>query len=83
MTKKVQIGNRWIGGGCPITIQSMLNVPAQDVAGNVAQAKALEAAGCEILRVAVPTREAVRSKQAANNHLDKVQHITYLHGRGN
>ncbi|HIX65420.1 MAG TPA: flavodoxin-dependent (E)-4-hydroxy-3-methylbut-2-enyl-diphosphate synthase [Candidatus Anaerotruncus excrementipullorum] len=69
MTKKVQIGNRWIGGGCPIAIQSMLNVPAQDVAGNVAQAKALEAAGCEILRVAVPTREAVRLVEAIKREI--------------
>ena len=48
-----------IGGGAPIAIQSMLNAPAADLSGNVTQAKALEAAGCEILRVAVPNLEAV------------------------
>lgn len=49
-----------IGGTSPVTVQSMLNVPAEDVEGNVRQAKELFAAGCEILRVAVPNREAVR-----------------------
>ena len=60
MTRKVNIGNVTIGGGSPITVQSMLNVPAGDVAGSVAQARALEAAGCDIIRAAVPDREAVR-----------------------
>ena len=59
MTRKVKIGGRVIGGGAPIAIQSMLNAPAADLSGNVTQAKALEAAGCEILRVAVPNLEAV------------------------
>ena len=45
MTRKVNIGNVTIGGGSPIAVQSMLNVPAGDVAGSVAQARALEAAG--------------------------------------
>lgn len=60
MTRKVNIGNVTIGGGSPITVQSMLNVPAGDVAGSVEQARALEAAGCDIIRAAVPDREAVR-----------------------
>lgn len=60
MTGKIKIGNVTIGGGSPIAVQSMLNVPAEDVAGSVAQAKALEAAGCDIIRAAVPDREAVR-----------------------
>lgn len=59
-TRKVKIGNVTIGGGSPIAVQSMLNVPAGDVAGSVAQARALEAAGCDIIRAAVPDREAVR-----------------------
>ncbi|MGN0171445.1 MAG: flavodoxin-dependent (E)-4-hydroxy-3-methylbut-2-enyl-diphosphate synthase [Acutalibacteraceae bacterium] len=49
-----------IGGGAPVTVQSMLNVPARDIDGNVAQARALEKAGCEIIRVAVPDKDAVR-----------------------
>lgn len=59
-TKKVDVGGVPMGGSSPVTIQSMLNVPAQDVAGNVAQAIRLEQAGCEILRVAVPTLEAAQ-----------------------
>ncbi len=48
-----------IGGGAAVTVQSMLNVPAHDIAGSVAQAKALEAAGCDIIRAAIPDKEAV------------------------
>jgi len=54
------VGALAVGGGAPITIQSMLSVPSADLPGNVAQAKALEAAGCDILRVAIPDRESVR-----------------------
>lgn len=57
--KTVRVGRVAVGGDSPISVQTMLNVPAHDVAGNVAQAKALEEAGCEILRVSVPDREAV------------------------
>lgn len=59
-TRTVYAGAVAIGGGYPVTVQSMLNVPAEDLAGNVAQAKRLEAAGCELIRVAVPDREAVK-----------------------
>lgn len=45
-TKKVFAGGVAIGGGAPVTVQSMLNIPAHDIAGNVEQAKALEKAGC-------------------------------------
>lgn len=58
-TKKVKVGNIYIGGDAPVTIQSMLNKPAHDIAGNVAQAVALEKAGCEIVRVSVPDKAAV------------------------
>ncbi len=57
--RMVKAGNVCIGGGCPVTVQSMLNVPAHDVAGSVAQAKALEAAGCELIRAAIPNKEAI------------------------
>lgn len=59
-TKTVYAGGVAIGGGAPVTVQSMLNVPAEDVAGNVEQAKRLCAAGCDILRVAIPDAGAVR-----------------------
>ena len=58
ITKEVQIGNRWIGGNHPIAIQSMTNTKTEDVAATVEQILALEAAGCEIIRCAVPTMEA-------------------------
>lgn len=59
-TKKVFAGGVAIGGGAPVSIQSMLNVKADNIEGNVAQAKAMEAAGCEIIRVSVPDKDAVR-----------------------
>ncbi len=59
-TKKVYAGSVAIGGGAPVSIQSMLNVRADNIEGNVEQAKRLEAAGCEIIRVSVPDKEAVR-----------------------
>ncbi|MBQ5969952.1 MAG: flavodoxin-dependent (E)-4-hydroxy-3-methylbut-2-enyl-diphosphate synthase [Clostridia bacterium] len=63
-TKQVKVGRLAIGGGAPVTVQSMLNVEAHDVAGNVAQAKALEKAGCQIIRVAVPDLAAVATVAA-------------------
>ena len=59
-SKQVQVGNLAIGGVAPVSIQSMLNTPAHDIEGSVRQAKELEAAGCEIIRAAVPDKEAVR-----------------------
>ena len=60
-TRKVQIGNVTIGGGAPIAIQSMTNTKTEDVAATVAQIKELTAAGCEIIRCAVPTMEAAKA----------------------
>ncbi|MGF0031789.1 flavodoxin-dependent (E)-4-hydroxy-3-methylbut-2-enyl-diphosphate synthase [Bariatricus sp. SGI.154] len=57
-TKKIQIGNVWIGGGNPVAIQSMTNTKTEDVDATVAQILELEKAGCEIIRCAVPTMEA-------------------------
>jgi (E)-4-hydroxy-3-methylbut-2-enyl-diphosphate synthase len=52
-TKQILVGSVAVGGGAPVSIQSMLCAPAGDIAGTAAQARALEAAGCEILRLAV------------------------------
>ena len=60
-TKVVQIGNVKIGGGNPIAIQSMTNTKTEDVDATVAQIHALEKAGCEIIRCAVPTIEAAEA----------------------
>jgi (E)-4-hydroxy-3-methylbut-2-enyl-diphosphate synthase len=57
-TRSIQVGNVGVGGGMPITVQSMTNTPTQDVAATVAQIRRLEAAGCEIVRVAVPDMDA-------------------------
>lgn len=57
-TKTVKIGDRVIGGGNPILIQSMTNTKTEDVKATVAQIQALEKAGCDIIRCAVPTMEA-------------------------
>ena len=60
-TTEVKIGNRVIGGDNPILIQSMTNTKTQDVAATVAQIKALEAAGCDIIRCAVPDMDAAKA----------------------
>lgn len=60
-TKKIRIGDVTIGGGNPIAIQSMTNTRTEDVAATVAQIRKLEAAGCEIIRCAVPTMEAAKA----------------------
>ncbi len=57
-TKTVQIGNRIIGGGNPILIQSMTNTKTEDVKATTEQINRLAAAGCDIIRCAVPTMEA-------------------------
>ena len=59
--KVIRIGDRCIGGDYPIAIQSMCNTKTEDVKATVAQILALEAAGCEIIRVAVPTMEAAEA----------------------
>ena len=62
--REVKIGNVTIGGSNPIAVQTMLNVPIQDIEGNVAQAKRCEAAGCQILRVTCPTPEDAKCIEA-------------------
>ncbi len=60
-TKEITIGNRVIGGGNPILIQSMTNTKTEDVAATVAQITQLARAGCDIIRCAVPTMEAAEA----------------------
>ena len=60
-TKEIKIGNRVIGGGNPILIQSMTNTRTEDVESTVQQILALEAAGCEIVRCTIPTLEAAKA----------------------
>lgn len=75
----VRIGNRHIGGGFPIAIQSMCNTKTENVEATVAQILRLEAAGCEIVRVAVPTMEAAEAieKIKARIHIPLVADIHF------
>ena len=61
MTRQIHIGKAAVGGGAPVSMQSMCNTKTEDVAATVAQIHALETAGCEIIRVAVPTMEAAKA----------------------
>lgn len=66
MTKQLFVGSVPVGGGAPVSIQSMCNTKTDNVAATVAQIKALESAGCEIIRVAIPD-------QAAAEAVDKIK----------
>lgn len=68
-TKQVKVGNLVIGSGNEITVQSMLNIPAHDINGNVKQALELEKAGCQIIRAACPDMEAVKTIAALKENL--------------
>ena len=80
LKRTVKIGNVTIGGNNPIAVQTMLNVPVEDIAGNVAQARRVAEAGCQIVRVTVPTpkdaavvsaiKEAVDIPVVADIHFD-------------
>lgn len=61
MTRQIKVGKVLIGGGAPVSIQSMCNTKTTDVLGSVAQLKALYTAGCEIARLTVPTLEAAEA----------------------
>ena len=71
-TRVIQIGDRKIGGGNPVLIQSMCNTKTENVAATVEQIHRLEEAGCDIIRVAVPTMEAA----AAIREIKKQIHIS-------
>ena len=61
MTKQINVGGVPIGGGAPVVIQSMLNTKTTDVEGSLEQIRQLQAAGCQIARLAVPNMEAART----------------------
>ncbi len=71
MTKQVTVGTINLGGGAPVTIQSMTNTKTKDIAATVAQIHALEQAGCEIVRLAVPDMESAEC-------IDKIKEQTTL-----
>lgn len=68
-TKKVYAGGVAIGGGSPISIQSMLCAHAHDIKGNVDQALALQEAGCDIVRVSVPDIETIKTVEALKKNI--------------
>lgn len=60
-TRQIELGGIKIGGGAPITVQSMTKTDTRDIPGTVAQIKSLEKAGCDIVRLAVPDMDAAKS----------------------
>ena len=80
-TKTVRIGDRVIGGGNPILIQSMCNTKTENVDATVAQILELEGLGCDIIRVAVPTQEAAEAITAIRSriHIPLVADIHFDH----
>ena len=79
MTKQIFVGNVPVGGGAPVSIQSMLNTKTTDVEGSLSQIRALAAAGCQIARLAVPDMEAAAGfgKIAAQSPLPLVADIHF------
>ena len=79
MTRQIRVGEVFVGGGAPVSIQSMLNTKTTDVAGSLAQIEALRAAGCEIARLAVPDRDAAAgfAEIAAHSPLPLVADIHF------
>ncbi len=68
-SRAVNVGGIKIGGGAPIVVQSMLNAPSDDIEKNIAQAKALEEAGCQITRVAISNMKEVELVSALKEHV--------------
>ncbi len=68
MTKQVKVGDIFIGGGAPVSIQSMCNTHTSDAKASIAQVKRLEEAGCEIIRLTVPDQDAVEGFREVKRH---------------
>ena len=81
MTKRIQVGGLPLGGGAPVTVQSMLNTKTTDVEGSLAQLRRLQAAGCEIARLAVPDAAAATAfgEIAAASPLPLVADIHFVY----
>ncbi|MCC8074448.1 MAG: flavodoxin-dependent (E)-4-hydroxy-3-methylbut-2-enyl-diphosphate synthase [Clostridiales bacterium] len=70
MTKQIMVGNVPVGGGAPVAIQSMCSTHTDDVEATVQQIRRLEAAGCEIIRVAVPDKPSARAIGKIKEQID-------------
>ncbi len=79
ITRKVHVGGVEIGGGSPITVQSMTNVPAADFDKSIEQIKKLESAGCDIVRLAVPKIECAPVFKLAKERGVKVPLVADIH----
>ena len=81
MSRQIMVGGVAVGGGAPVSIQSMCNTATENVDATVQQILRLEQAGCEIIRVAVPTEEAARAIPAikARIHIPLVADIHFSH----
>ena len=81
MTKRIMVGNVPVGGGAPVSIQSMCNTKTDDIDATVDQILRLEAAGCEIVRVAVPYMAAARAIDGIKSriHIPLVADIHFDH----
>lgn len=77
-TKKIRIGNIFIGGDAPVTVQSMTNTDTRNVAATVEQIKRLEEAGCDIVRVAIPDNEAAQAVKDIKNAI-KIPLVADIH----
>ena len=60
-TRQIAVGNVLIGGGAPVSIQSMTNTKTKDIRGTIAQVKSLETAGCDIIRMAINDEEDAKA----------------------
>ncbi len=69
-SRKIKLGNTTLGGDSPVLVQSMLNVPSTDIDGSVAQVKALAAAGCQVIRFAIPDEAALDLIEPIKNAVD-------------
>ena len=69
-SRKIKLGNTTLGGDSPVLVQSMLNVPSTDIDGSVAQAKALAAAGCQVIRFSIPDEAALDLIEPIKNAVD-------------
>lgn len=69
-TKKIKLGNTFIGGDSPVLVQSMLNIPASNIEKSVEQAKELAAAGCQVIRFAIPNEAALDLIEPIKNAVD-------------
>ena len=79
ITRTVSVGKLMLGGGSPVTVQSMTNVPAENFAASVGQIKRLEMAKCDIVRLAIPTVECARVFRFAKEQDVKCPLVADIH----